>query len=412
MPNFRYTALDGQGNEVRGSLDAADPRAAAAALRDRTLFPMQIDALAPGSKTAGLQETVTESSRVRLFAWLLPITSRDLVLFLRQLGLMLRTGLTLLQGLEVCRDQTNKPRLARVIDRVAVDVQAGVSLSDALAAWPRYFPVFVVKLIESAEASGELDTTLERAAVHLERRAELRARLISSLIYPAVVVLTSIAVAAFLVLKVIPQFAKFFQRRGAQLPWATQMLVDISGWLLRYGPYLLTGLLLLAGVLTVAYLTRRGRLAIHRGLLTIPVIGGLLAAGAMAQFSQTLSVLLSSGLPLLASLKITADVIGNLAISGKVRTAADDILRGQDLSRSLRGPVIPGIVTQVVAVGEQTGALHQVLDELGRYYDELLQAKIRRMSALIEPVMILILGGMVGFVYFAFFQAVVQLASN
>ena len=224
--------------------------------------------------------------------------------------------------------------------------------------------------------------------------------------------LTSIGVAAFLVFKVVPKFAAFFARRGGQLPWATQFLMDFSSWLIKYGPYLLLALSVSAGILFFMYLNPRGRYLIDRTLLYIPVIGSLLRVGAMAQFSQTLAMLLRSGLTLLESLRITGDVVSNRAFRKIIHQSSEEILKGRDLSSSLRERLIPPLVVQVVAVGEQTGALSEVLSELSDFYDQQLQIKIRRMSALIEPLMILIIGGMVGFVYFAFFQAVLQLATG
>lgn len=413
MPVFQYVALNGEGSEVHGSVEATDQRAAAASLRQRAMYVVRLTA-APAAVAGGGSATdrFAPGGMRRYVARFLPITKQDRVLFLRQLGLMLRTGLTLLQALEVCRDQTLKPHFARTIDNVADSVQEGDPLSEALAKNRRFFPAYLVKLVESAEASGELDVTMERAAEHLERRAELQNRVLTSLFYPCIVVATSIGVAAFLVLKVIPTFAKFFERRGATLPWATQFLVDLSAWLLTYGLYILAALLIAIMAFALTYASPRGRMLLHRIALHVPVVGDVLMAGAMAQLSQTLAMLLTSGVTLLDSLRISGEVIGNRAISTQVSDASDKILRGQNLATALRGSVIAPLVTQVAAVGERTGALSEVLDELSQFYHNQLQAKIRRMSALIEPVMILVIGGMVGFVYFAFFQAVLQLATG
>ena len=413
MPQFDYTALDHSGREVRGVVEAEAPRAAAAQLKDQRLFVLKLQAAGSrGSASPTRTETTHSASNATRWARMFPVTTQDRMMFLKQLGLMLRTGLTLLQALDVCRQQATKPHFAAVIERISQRVRNGTPFSAAVGDEKKYFPEFLVKLLESAEASGEMDITLDRAAQHLERRAELQAKLLSSMIYPAVVVLTSIGVAAFLVFKVVPKFAAFFARRGGQLPWATQFLMDFSSWLIKYGPYLLLALSVSAGILFFMYLNPRGRYLIDRTLLYIPVIGSLLRVGAMAQFSQTLAMLLRSGLTLLESLRITGDVVSNRAFRKIIHQSSEEILKGRDLSSSLRERLIPPLVVQVVAVGEQTGALSEVLSELSDFYDQQLQIKIRRMSALIEPLMILIIGGMVGFVYFAFFQAVLQLATG
>ncbi|GIW79813.1 MAG: phytochrome sensor protein [Gemmatales bacterium] len=403
MPVFKYIALDRRGREVQGNLEAADGQSAAATLRRQSLFVLQIENDAAGSASSA--QTGSWLGHLR------PVWTQDYVFFLQQLALMLRSGLTILQALEVCSQQSTKPRLSAAIDRMRDSIQAGKSLSQAMALEPRHFSRLTVKLIESAEASGELDTVLERAAADMEHKLDLKRKLLTSLAYPSVVILVAIGVAAFLVWKVIPKFAAFFQRRGVALPWTTQFLVDLSEYLTTYGLYVLGGVLAAILLFLLSYSTRRGRLVWDRLFLYLPVAGNLFTVAAMAQITQTLFVLLNSGVTLLDSLRISAQVIRNRAIAERINEAGEMILKGHDLATSLRDPVIPPLVPHLVAVGEQTGALTQVLERLSTFYDQQLQTLIRRMSGMVEPVMILVVGGMVGFVYMAFFQAVFQLAT-
>ncbi len=416
MPLFRYEALRSDGGETSGTLEATDSRAAAASLRGESLFVLEV-APATGATAAiasggGAGRSTTAGTGPRGLGAVLPIRSRDRVFLFRHLALMLRSGLTVVEALRVCRDQSTKRAMAAALDRVLSAVQSGRSLSEAMEAEPRVFPFFTVKLVESAEVSGELDDILQRAAVFIERRALLKASILTSLTYPAVVVLAALGVATFMIVKVIPKFASFFAQRRLTLPWSTQTLMDISTFVQSHGPGIVIGILLAVGAFIAAWLTERGRYAIDRAALRIPVVGGILTMGAMAALGSTLGTLLRSGVTLLESLQVTARLMGNRALRARVEGASEAILGGRDLASSLTDPIIPPTVPQVVAVGERTGALADVLAEIGEFYDGELQAAIRRMSALIEPVLIIVVGGMVGFVYFAFFQAVFQLASG
>jgi type IV pilus assembly protein PilC len=412
MPLFGYTAMGTDGREVQGDLEATDARDAASILRSRSLYVLN---LAPAGATAvpdpQRDDAPRPEHRHTLLARLRPIRSHDRVAFFRQLALMQRSGLTLIEGLRVVHRQADKPTMADAIARVIMAIQNGRTFSDALSAEPRVFPAFAIKLIQSAEASGELDVVLDRIAAFMERQAQLRTHLLTSLTYPAIVVVVSLAVAVFLVVKVIPRFSAYLSQRQVALPWSAQFLMSISEWIQTYGPALgVIILVLLIGLLAAAR-WRPGQLVLHRFALRIPVVGGVLMSSAMATFGRTLGMLLRSGVSLLDSLRITRQVMGNQMIAHRIHTAGEQVLAGRDLAGALDDPVFPPAVTRVVAVGEQTGSLSEVLEELGQFYDDQLQTAIRRMSAMIEPAMILILGVMVGFVYFAFFQAVFRLAT-
>lgn len=420
MPTFVYRAMGTDGREVRGELEAGDTRAAASALRGRSLYVLQLkaqSARSPGAPAgrrgggAGVSAAAANTDLPALLSGLTPVRSRDRVAFFRQLALMQRSGLTLLEGLRVVRKQTRKPVMAKAIDRVMDAIQNGRTFSGALDQERRVFPLYAVKLVESAEASGELDVVLERVASFVERQAQLRASLVTSLTYPAIVTVVSLAVAGFLVVKIIPRFSVYLAQRDVALPWAAQWLMGVSGWLQANGAALGIAAVAALAALAVAWFWEPGRRVLDRLVLRVPIVGGLLVSGAMATLGRTLGMLLRSGVSLIDSLRITRQLIGNRTIARRLEDAADQVLSGRDLAGALEHPALPAAVTQVVAVGEQTGSLSEVLEELGAYYDNALQAAIKRMSTLIEPAMILILGGMVGFVYFAFFQAVFRLAT-
>jgi type IV pilus assembly protein PilC len=400
VATFDYAALDAStGAEVRGQVEAPDAPAAAAALRQRALLPIELGARAgaPSRRRAGIVRFTRR---------------RDVIFFLRQLALMLRAGLTLLSALEVARENCPKPGLARAIARIRSAVESGRSLSEALAAERRLFPEIAARLVASAEASGELDVTLDRVAVHLERNLELRQTLLTSLAYPSLLVVASLGVVGFMVTKVIPTFAKFLERRRVPLPWAARTLMDASGFVRANGAAI--GFAVLAAALALTFAWRRplGRRAIDRALLSLPIVGGAISAAVMAQIGTTFAMLLRGGVTVLEGMRLLSQTVLNAAVAAQLERAADGVLRGRDLSSGLDHPVFPVLLAQVVAVGERTGALDHVLDEIGRYYDAELKTRVRQITAAFEPCVIAVVGGLVGFVYFAFFQALLQLASR
>jgi len=403
--NVAYVALDETGREVTGGLEAADLPGAAAALRGRGLFPVELSegaaAAAPPARSA------RRGSR-------LPgvVRARDLALLCDQLALMLRTGLTLLQALDVLGEQLEKARLRRAMRRVSERVQGGAAFSDALDAEGRLFPALVVQLVRTAEATGELDQAFARAADWIERRASLRLQILTSLTYPAIVVLVCCGVFWFLAAHVVPKLARFLAGRGVALPWTTQLLLDVSEAIRSHGLAIGLGLAVLAAGLLAAYRTPGGRLRLDRAALRLPVVGGVLRAAAMAHLSRTLGLLLRSGLPLLDSLRLLAPTFANRSHRAALEEAHERVLRGASLRDGLAGPGVTPLARQVVGVGEQTGALDEVLLELADHYDGRLAAAIKTLSSLIEPALLLVVGGMVGFVYLSFFQAVFQLVAR
>jgi type IV pilus assembly protein PilC len=402
MPIYQYTALDAQGIELSGSVEADTPRAAAGQLRSKGLYVVEL-------RDGGTADAGAGADFWAQIRELVPVRIYDLVFFFQQMGLMLRSGLTLLQALDTAHTITRSRRLAAALGRIGDAVKSGERFSEALAR-ERVFPTLAVQLVKSAETSGELDQVLDRIAQDLERRADLRRNLTTSLIYPSIVVITAIGVMVFLLTGIIPKLVTFLQHRGKALPPATQRLMDLSDFLMNWG--WLIGFASLAAilVLAVSYQRPRGRLLIDRALLKIPKIGSSLTIASVTQLCWSLAMLLRSGVTVLESLRVTSAVVPNQAIAEALQNAQAGVLAGRDVSSSLASPLIPKLVPQMAAVGERTGSLDAVMQELGDYYQRELALRIKQMTALIEPTLIFLVGGMVGYVYYAFFQAVYSLA--
>lgn len=411
MALFGYIALDGQGLEQRGELDARDEREARALLRAQRVRVVHLQA-GPLPEDGHLGFRLVQALSPALPRSWMPVRSADLALMFRQLSLMLRAGHTLVAALDTSARLTAKLRARHMVRALAERLRAGHTLSDAMREQGRPFSTLMVALIESGETSGELDTVLERLADDLDRRTELKRQLVTALTYPGIVFLAAIGVVAFLVMMVIPRFATFLAGSGKELPAAATLLLDISAWLGEWGATLAGGALVLAVGLAVASTIAPARRVIDRALLMVPVVGGTLSAAAMAQAAWTLAMLVKSGTTVLQSLNVTARVVGNQAIAEGFHTAAKDVLTGRSVSAALKQVVIPPLMRHMAEVGESSGELDTVMEAVGRYYRKDLDAKVKVLSALIEPVLILFVGGIVGFVYFAFFQAVMTVSAR
>lgn len=402
MANFKYLALDVSGKEKKGTLQALDAAAATASLREQGLFVAQLTEIASG----GMNKEF-DLSRYR------SVSTTQMVFFFKQLSFMLRAGLPVIQALQLSQTQVGKGRLRLVISEMVTDIENGNPLSKAMAKHDEVFPPLAINLMAAGESTGSLDAVAERLSEHLEKKAAIKSQTINAMIYPSVVMLVAIGVVIFLVVKIIPQFAKFLLGRGKKLPDSTQFLIDTSNFALNYGLYIVAAVILVIIGLIVFYKTPQGRLVLDTFLLKVPVIGKLLSHGAMAEFTWSLSMMLRSGLTAYESLKICGKVITNRLISTKLMQASEQILTGRDLASSLKHPsAIPELVTQMTTVGEKTGTLDMVLQEVGTFYEHLLQVGVKRMSAMVEPAMILFIGGIVGFVYYAFFQAMFSLVGK
>ncbi len=407
MAKFKYTAINSAGKERKGNIQALDTNMATAALKEQGLYVIKINAEASKAE-GGLGQEFDLASLNKYRS----VSKTQLVFFFKQLSFMLRAGLPVMQALQLSQTQISSGRLRLVIGEMLSDLENGSQVSQAMEKHGDVFPTIAVNLMAAGESTGSLDLVANRLADHLEKKAALKSQTINAMIYPSVVVVAAIGVVIFLVVKIIPTFAKFIVGKGKSLPASTQFLIDASDFALKYGLYILGAFIFSIIIVAMAYNTPLGRLKIDSFLLKIPVIGKLLSHGAMAEFNWSLSMMLRSGLTAYDSLKICGKVIANRLISTKLFLAADQILTGCDLASSLKHPAIPDLVIQMTAVGEKTGTLDQVLQEVGVFYEMQLQVGVKRMSAMIEPAMILVIGGIVGFVYYAFFQAMFSLVSK
>jgi type IV pilus assembly protein PilC len=408
VTTYAYLCLDARGGETRGQLEAPDEIAARRQLREQGLKILDISEgrLGGGGMLAALGRFTYELSRFR------SVNNGDRVLFYHQMQLMLKAGHTLLEALAAAAMLTAKARLADILGRIAIGIQRGNSLSVACSGEKELFNHLALKLIGAGEVSGELSAVFERLAALIERRAEVRRQLITALVYPGFVVLAAVAVITFLVVTVIPRFATFLSGRGRAIPWAAQTMMDAADWCARWGGAIAMSIAAIVAGIPLLRRIPAARLLIDRAALSIPVVGPTLVTAAMAQITWIFGVLVKSRLTVLEALRICTQVSSNAAFARVFARASDDVLAGKALAVALEQPVLPRLVRHMAAVGERSGQVDMVMESLGAHYQKVLDARVKLLATMIEPVLTVLIGGVVGFVYYAFFQAMLTVSTG
>lgn len=392
---YRYRAATPQGQILEGVLEAASRRKVLDELRSQQLYPVVVE-LAP-SKERGRRRLTGRRSAVTIWA--------------RDMATLLDAGLPLDRALRVTAENAGHDGLAQILETVRAAVRGGTSLAEALERHPRYFPTLVIAMVQAGEASGALEVVFEQVADHLEETAELRSQIWSALLYPALMAVVASIGVAVLLLFVVPRFSAMLEEIGGTLPLTTRLLMAGSG--------LLTGLwwLWAALVIVLVVWARRslGRPEVRKrwdaARLTWPWVGELERKYATARLARTLGILLRNGIAVVPALEIAGGGIGNAAIRDGVKRAATGVAEGGTVATSLKG-VVPALATQMLAVGEESGRLEDLCLRVAATYDGEVRRTLRALVSLIEPVMILIFGALVGFVALAMLQAIYSINTS
>jgi type IV pilus assembly protein PilC len=387
LRSWDYEALDASGKRSKGKLDATSEAAAAAALRQQGSTPLAITEAGKGLQ----REISLPGLRSR-------VTLKDLSIFARQFATMTASGLTLLRSLAILEEQTSKPALARAVRDVRRDIEAGNSLSVSMAKHDRVFPQLMIAMINAGETGGFLDSALDRIASNYEKDANLRAKIKSAMTYPVIVIVFSILMITGVLLFIVPIFEKMFRQLGGKLPLPTRIMVVLSHQLLWLFPLMLV--LAIGGT----HLFRRQlredygwRLGFDRFKLRVPVFGPLFTKIAISRFSRNLGTLLAVGVPVMQALDVVADTTGNAVIGEATKDVQASVRDGQPMSAPLvRHTIFPPMVTQMMEVGEETGQISSMLDKISDFYDHEVETAAESLTAAIEPVMVVIMGGIVG----------------
>jgi type IV pilus assembly protein PilC len=384
---YAYKVRDREGKILSGSLDAENTALVANRLRQMGYVPISIDKKA-GS---GVRSDITIpflSNRVKL---------KEISIFSRQFATMISSGLTLMRSLSILSVQTSNKYFAGVIDQVRGDIESGLSLSQSLGRHPKQFNHLYVAMVRAGESSGNLDHTLTELATTIEKQVELRGKIRSALTYPTAVLGLVLCILSAMLLFIVPIFKKMYTDLGGKLPLATRVLIKASNLMVHGLPFVIVGMIVMVVLYKRWVRTPPGRATRDRLILKVPVFGGLVRKTAMARFAGTLSTLLRSGVPVLESLEITSGTVGNVVVADGVHAIAEGAKGGESLTRPLAShPVFPPMVTQMMAVGEETGALDTLLRKVADFFEAEVERTVDALTSLLEPLLIVVLGGAVG----------------
>ncbi|MFN8105758.1 MAG: type II secretion system F family protein [Acidimicrobiia bacterium] len=389
MPEtFKYKVRDRSGAMLEGELDADNVSVVAARLRQQGFIPIQIDRKAQG----GLQSDIRIpgiSDRVKL---------KDLAIFSRQLATMINSGLSLLRALTILTEQTENQSLANVIGEVRQDVETGSALSVAMAKHPKVFNNLFVSMVRAGETGGILDGVLIRIADTIEKQVQLRNKVKSAMTYPVMAMCLILLILAAMLVFIVPQFQNMYDQLQGTLPLPTRVLLWASSAFINYGIIIGVPLLIVTVVVVRRWSkTEKGRYAIDKFKLKAPLFGKIVHKAALARFSRTLGVLLHAGVPILESLEIVADTVNNVVIGNAIQDVKDSVKTGESIARPLtEHEVFPPMVVQMLAVGEETGALDTMLEKIADFYEDEVATAVESLTSLIEPLLIVVMGIAVG----------------
>ncbi|MFQ5668092.1 MAG: type II secretion system F family protein [Candidatus Binatia bacterium] len=403
MALFHWQGVSPRGETLAGEMEAPSRDAVLVRLRSQRIQPIPAKIRERGK---GLDRELTIPGFGE------SIKQRDIVIFTRQLGTMIDAGLPIVQSLDVLATQSPNKKLRGVIRQLKDEVEAGSTFTDALRKHPKLFDDLFVNMVAAGEVAGILDSILHRLAAYMEKAMKLRAKIKGAMIYPTTIVTVAVGVTAILLVFVIPVFAELFSSFGQALPVPTQFVINLSNFTIAYFYYMVGAVVLLGVVSRQLYRTESGRLAFDHGFLQLPVFGDLIRKAAVARFTRTLSTLVSSGVPILDALAITARTAGNKVVERAVLATRVSISEGRTIAEPLtESKVFPPMVCQMIAVGETTGALDAMLQKIADFYEDEVDNAVSNLTSLMEPLVILFLGVVIGGLVVSMYLPIFKLGS-
>jgi type IV pilus assembly protein PilC len=398
MPQFIYEAKTRSGEVRTGTLEADDEAAAGVKLRQQQLTPVSVKKKGFSFKFPGGGGSVSE---------------KDLVIFTRMFATMIDAGLPLVQCLEILSSQQENPAFQRILKQVKADVEGGNTFSDSLEKHKEVFDVLFCNLVRAGEIGGILDSILGRIAAYIEKNSKLKRQVKSALTYPIGVMSIAVAVIGIMMVFVIPTFENMFKEFGGRLPDLTQLVIDASHFIVGNLFFIVGGIVGSVYAFKKWSKTQQGVIAIDKFVLAAPVLGDTMKKIAVARFTRTLGTLLSSGVPILDAMEIVAKSAGNWVVEQAVMTARAKIAEGKNMAEPLgETGVFPSMVIQMIGVGEQTGALDTMLNKIADFYEDEVDVAVGNMTALIEPIMMVFIGGSVGTMIIAMYLPIFTMAGN
>jgi len=387
MPTYIYKARDDAGKAVNGTMDALSKEELAEKLRKMGYLPTHIKETTPG---VNFDDIGQRFQRIR---------TEDIIMFNIQLANMMDSGLTILSSLSTISQQIENKKLRDIIDEVRRAVEGGSSFSDALARHQRIFSKLFINTVRAGETSGNLVVVLNRLALYVEQQENLKNKIKNALFYPAILLVLGILVIIYIVSFVMPQFIEIFTKANIPLPLPTQILYQVGIGLKKFWYFFILGVAGIIFCIRVYLKTQRGSLQFDRGILDLPVIGPLMRKVYVSRFCRTLATLVDSSVPILPSLDIVADVVGNEIISRVVKNVRESVEGGERMAPTLKiSQEFPPDAVQMIAVGEEGGKVGYMLNKIADFYDTAVGYSIKKLTALIEPLFLVIMGSMIGFI--------------
>ena len=403
MSVYTWEGKSASGKTVRGQMEAANEQAVFNALRGQRITP-QVKKIK--KKDAGLQR------EIKIPGFAPKVKTRDIVVFTRQFATMIDAGLPIVQGLEILGKQHANPTMRNMLIGIKDHVANGGTLAEALAKYPKQYDDLFVNMVAAGETGGILDIILERLADYLEKMDKLKRQVKTAMIYPAVVVSAAMIVTSILLIFVIPTFADLFKDFGAALPAPTRLVIALSDFMVAYGHFILGALTALFWLFKRFIQTEQGKEIMHPIILKLPVFGDIVRKVAVARLGRTLGTMLSSGVPILEALQICGRTAGNKVVEREINDVRVSISEGKSIAQPLENSdIFPPMVVQMIAVGESTGALDAMLQKVADFYDDEVNNAVTGMKQLIEPIMIFVLGALVGGLVIAMYLPIFKLGT-
>lgn len=399
MAIYVWEAETRNGEVRKGEIEALNESAVRGQLRRQGLKPVRVKA-----KPKDILESLPIfKGRVK---------DKSVVIFARQFSTMISAGLPLIQCLEILATQEDNKTFKKVIKSIKDDIEGGATLTDALKKHPKVFDELFVNMVAAGEAGGILDTILNRLAAYMEKMMKLKSKVKGAMVYPATIVLISFGVITMLLIKVVPVFQKLFSGMGQDLPFATQLLIDLSDFVSKSFIYIIASIVIGIVVFIRYYRTEVGRMTVDRFVLRAPIFGPLMRKVAISKFTRTLSTMMNSGVPILDGLEIVSKTAGNKVVEKALMETRKNIREGKTIAEPLQETkVFPPMVVQMIAVGEATGALDSMLSKIADFYEDEVDQAVSAMTSLLEPIMMVFLGGIVGGMIVAMYLPIFQIGS-
>jgi type IV pilus assembly protein PilC len=399
MQLFKYSARNQNGKVLKGSMEARDRDSVIELLHKKGLIVIKIE------EDLGISWERIQEINVG------GVPMKDKVLFMRQLATMVGAGLALTKALEILEIQATNPRFKKVLTNVSQSVQGGMTLSESFRKSGDVFDDITLNLIEAGEESGNLELILERLAIEIEEQKKLGDKIRSAMIYPAIILVVIVGVILLMMFVMVPAMSDIYGEFNAELPWVTQLLITMSNALLNYW-WLALLIVSVGGIMIKYYLdTPNGKKTLHKTILKIPVLGTIIVKMQLAQFTRVLSLLLRSGLSIVKALELTGNSMSNVVFKKELSEAKKEVEKGTALALPLaRSENFPLIVSQMISVGEESGEIDTVLEKLAEYYKQEVDVATNNLSALLEPVMLVVMGGVIAFIALAVYMPMFNLS--